>query len=89
MGHYNSVRHELLLICTRGSCTPDIKKLVDSVQSIERTKHSKKPPEFYDIIEGMYDHGRKLELFCREPREGWDFDGNEVNGGKEVNKIAA
>jgi N6-adenosine-specific RNA methylase IME4 len=23
MGHYNSVRHELLLICTRGSCQPD------------------------------------------------------------------
>jgi hypothetical protein len=22
-GHYNSVRHELLLVCTRGSCTPD------------------------------------------------------------------
>ena len=36
MGHYNSVRHENLLIATKGSCTPDIKKLFDSVQSIER-----------------------------------------------------
>jgi N6-adenosine-specific RNA methylase IME4 len=79
MGHYNSVRHELLLICTRGSCTPDIPKLVDSVQSIERSdKHSEKPSEFYSIIEGMYDHGRKLELFSRSvPRDGWDQDGNE------------
>lgn len=34
MGHYNSVRHELLLICTKGSCTPEIKKLFDSVVSI-------------------------------------------------------
>ncbi len=24
MGHYNSVRHELLLVCTKGSCTPQV-----------------------------------------------------------------
>ena len=35
MGHYNSVRQELLLICTKGSCKPDVPKLVDSVQTIE------------------------------------------------------
>lgn len=80
MGHYNSVRHELLLICTRGSCTPDIPKLLDSVQVIERSgKHSEKPEEFYSIIDGMYDHGRKLELFARAVvRDGWDQDGNEA-----------
>jgi N6-adenosine-specific RNA methylase IME4 len=33
--------------------------------------------EFYKIIEGLYDHGRKLELFSRNKREGWDMDGNE------------
>jgi N6-adenosine-specific RNA methylase IME4 len=78
MGFYNSVRHELLLVCTKGSCKPDVPKLVDSVQSIERTKHSEKPEEFRKIIEGLYDHGRKLELFCRTPKDGWDVDGNEV-----------
>jgi N6-adenosine-specific RNA methylase IME4 len=71
MGHYNSVRHELLLICTRGSCQPDKQQLFDSVQSIERGKHSEKPVEFYDIIETLYTHGRKLEMFARVPREGW------------------
>src|SRR5260370_37159336 len=41
MGHYTSVRHELLYICTKGSCKPDVSNLVDSVQSIERsTRHS-------------------------------------------------
>jgi len=79
MGHYNSMRHELLLVCTRGSCKPDVPKLVDSVQSIERSaKHSEKPEEFRKIIEGLYDHGRKLELFCRHPKDGWDVDRNEV-----------
>lgn len=79
MGHYNSVRHELLLICTRGSCQPDVKQLIDSVQSIERSdKHSQKPVEFYDIIETLYTHGRRLELFHRgEVREGWDCTGLE------------
>ena len=79
MGHYNSVRHELLLICTRGSCTPDTGKLIDSVQRIERSdRHSEKPHEFYAIIDAMYDYGRKLELFSRgsAPKD-WDTDGNE------------
>jgi N6-adenosine-specific RNA methylase IME4 len=78
LGFYNSVRAELLLIATRGSCLPDTGKLIDSVQTIERTgKHSEKPHGFYDIIESMYDHGRKLELFARSSRPGWDADGNE------------
>jgi N6-adenosine-specific RNA methylase IME4 len=76
MGHYNSVRRELLLICTRGSCHPDSQELFDSVQSIERGKHSAKPVEFYDIIETLYTHGRKLEMFARSRREGWDVYGH-------------
>jgi N6-adenosine-specific RNA methylase IME4 len=79
MGHYNSVQHELLLICTRGQCTtPDLpKKLIRSVVQEERSKHSEKPERFYEIIESMYRYGRKLELFSRNPRKGWDADGNE------------
>ncbi len=79
MGHYNSVRHELLLICTRGSCTPDNVKLFDSVQSIERNEnHSEKPEYFREIIETLYTHGRKIELFARRKVEGWDVFGNEI-----------
>jgi N6-adenosine-specific RNA methylase IME4 len=80
VGFYNSVRAELLIIATRGSCTPDTGKLIDSVQTIERSdRHSEKPEEFYTIIDAMYDHGRKLELFSRKPRLGWDSDGNEAD----------
>lgn len=78
MGHYNSVRHELLLICTKGSCTPDKVKLFDSVQSIERTEHSRKPDKFREIIETLYPHGNKLELFRRgDAPKGWKVWGNE------------
>lgn len=78
MGHYNSVRHEMLLICTRGSCTPDTPRMFDSVQSIERSEnHSEKPQEFRDIIETLY-AGERIELFARTKRDGWDVWGNEV-----------
>lgn len=78
MGHYNSVRHELLLICTRGSCQPDVPRLFDSVQSIERTEHSRKPEEFRTIIDTIYPHGRRIELFARSAAPGWEVWGNEV-----------
>jgi N6-adenosine-specific RNA methylase IME4 len=76
MGHYNSVRHELLLLCTRGSCPLDNKQLFDSVQNIERTEHSAKPAEFFDIIETIYTRGRRLQVFSRQHRDGWDDYGH-------------
>lgn len=79
MGHYNSVRHELLLICTRGSCLPDINKLFDSVVSIERTAHSEKPEVFRETIETLYTHGNKIELFSRKQNDGWTVWGNQCD----------
>jgi len=78
-GYYNSVRHEFLLVCTRGSCTPDVKDLVDSVIEIERTdKHSEKPEEFRQLIERLYPRGSRIELFARRSAPGWELWGNEV-----------
>ncbi len=70
VGYYVSVRHELLLICTKGSCLPDNPKLYDSVQSIEKTDHSRKPEEFRDIIDDLYPpnfnkESDRIELFAR------------------------
>lgn len=79
MGHYNSVRHEFLLICTRGNCTPENMKLYDSVQGIERKEHSEKPEEFRTIINDLYPSGKRIELFARRKVEvdGWETWGNE------------
>ena len=86
-GHYNSVRHELLLICTKGSFLPSSSELTDSVQSVERNnEHSEKPEEFRQIIHKMYPIGRRIELFARKTKEQlkelypefeWDVYGNE------------
>jgi N6-adenosine-specific RNA methylase IME4 len=77
-GHYNSVRHEFLLVCTKGSCVPDEAKLFDSVQSIEKTEHSQKPEEFREIIDTLYNKGRKIELFARKHTDNWDTWGFEA-----------
>ena len=80
MGHYNSVRHEFLLIGGRGKSTPDLKRLYDSVITIERSeKHSEKPVEFFNIIDDLYQYGSRIELFARQAKkENWYFWGNEV-----------
>lgn len=73
VGHYNSVRHELLLIATRGSCLPDSRELHDSVVSIERTEHSAKPPYFRELIDKMYHPNKRdrIELFVRGDLPAW------------------
>jgi N6-adenosine-specific RNA methylase IME4 len=82
VGHYVSSRCELLLICTRGSCTRDADTLLDNVVSVvsidKSTVHSRKPDCFREIIDGLYPHGPRIELFARQRHEGWDAWGNEV-----------
>ena len=86
-GHYNSVRHEFLLIGGRGSSTPDSRELHDSVISIERLKHSEKPQYFRNLIDILYTSGDRIELFARRKAENsvispnifWDSWGSEVD----------
>jgi N6-adenosine-specific RNA methylase IME4 len=78
MGHYNSVRHEFLLLCIRGSCPPDAPTLFDSVVTIERSAvHSEKPERFREIIDTIYPIGPRIELFSRKAATGWARWGNE------------
>lgn len=78
MGHYSSVRHEILLLCIRGSYPKESNNLRDSVYSEERTEHSKKPEYFYQLIEEMYPNSKKIELFSRSKRDGWVSYGNQI-----------
>ena len=77
-GYYNSVRHEFLLIATKGSCIPDESILFDSVVSIDRTKHSEKPEKFREIIDTIYPYGKRIELFARKKAEFWEAYGNQL-----------
>lgn len=89
VGNYISVRHEHLILATKGSCTPDVTDRPNSVQTIERTgRHSAKPEEFRQLIEQLYTYGNKIELFTRKKVEGWVGYGNEIPTNDEELKIA-
>lgn len=78
-GHYSTVQHELLLLATRGSCLPDIDKKVGSVVRAERGEHSAKPELFRELIDRLYPHGPRLELFRRGAAPaGWHVWGNQA-----------
>lgn len=41
-------------------------------------EHSRKPDISYKIIDNLYPGTKKLDVFSREKREGWDQFGNEI-----------
>jgi N6-adenosine-specific RNA methylase IME4 len=50
------------------------------------TRHSAKPEEIRNRIEKMYPISRKIELFARTSRAGWDVFGNQApDDGGEIN----
>ena len=49
-----------------------------SVITAEVGRHSQKPEVFAEMIEQMYPHVPKLEMFARREREGWTAWGNEA-----------
>lgn len=71
--------HENFVIATRGNC-----ERVTNVRSVimaKRREHSRKPDEAYDAAEMMrpgIDNPRRLDLFSRQSRPGWDAWGNET-----------
>jgi len=78
MGYYVRAQHEPLLIgiCGRPKVPrPGVRPR--SVIFAKRRRHSEKPPEVHELIERMYPDARRLELFARRPRDGWDVWGNE------------
>lgn len=79
-GHYLSIRHEHLIIATRGECTPDRPTpMLDSIFAERKSDvHSEKPKIAIKYIERLYD-GPYVELFARERRRNWTTWGNQVN----------
>jgi N6-adenosine-specific RNA methylase IME4/ParB-like chromosome segregation protein Spo0J len=78
MGYYFRQRHELLFVAKRGDIpVSDPSNRIDSVLQFPRMEHSAKPHEVYEIIERMYPEYRKIELFARNTKEGWEGWGNQ------------
>lgn len=78
VGFYFRNVTELVLFGIRGSMRtlPPGRRQVNFLATQKR-EHSRKPDEFYDIIESC-SPGPYLELFARHRRQGWSHWGNEV-----------
>jgi len=86
MGYWFRGNHELLLVGVKGKFSPPaFENRVNSVFTEKRTTHSKKPDYFRELITRMFQEGRKIELFAREKKDGWDCFGNEVKSDIELN----
>jgi N6-adenosine-specific RNA methylase IME4 len=78
-GYYFRNLHELLLGGVRGNVpAPPTNLRLPSVFHESAGKHSEKPTAFAEFIEAWFPHLSRLEMFAREPRDGWDCWGNEV-----------
>lgn len=78
-GYWARNRHELVLIGRRGKFPlPPACPHADSVLSGGQREHSRKPEALQDQIDAAWPAARKLEMFARRPRLGWDVWGNET-----------
>ena len=73
--------HDYLLYCYHGKMlpvAPEERGKIHSVFTEKVGRHSKKPEISYQIIEQLFPDHRKLEMYARQERDGWDVWGNEV-----------
>lgn len=76
------ISHEILLFCRKGKLKA-LRSVPGTVHRVTRHYvdgrpcHSKKPEYFAHLIESV-SPGARLEMFARQPRDGWDVFGNEV-----------
>lgn len=74
--------HEYLLYCYKGKLLPVAKQERGKIHSVfteQVRKHSQKPEISFEIIKRLYPDLRKIELYSRSEREGFDCWGNEVS----------
>lgn len=84
-GYWFRNQHELLLIGTRGNVpAPAMGTQIASLVDAPVGRHSEKPVEFYELIEGYFPNLPKIELNARAARPGWDAWGYEAPIGTEA-----
>jgi mRNA m6A methyltransferase catalytic subunit len=86
MGRLFRQTHEICLVGTNNNkIYKQLKnKSQRSVSFGENLKHSAKPEHLQDSLEIMFPKGRKLELFARRHRAGWECLGNEICNGEDI-----
>jgi N6-adenosine-specific RNA methylase IME4 len=76
LGYWTRGGTESCLLFTRGSPRRQSASMRELIVA-HRREHSRKPDEARERIEAMLP-GPYVELFCREPRPGWDAWGDQL-----------
>ncbi len=79
MGSYFRIDTEHCLFGVKGHAPIPPAKRLRNMISAARSKHSQKPDQLLEMAEKV-SPGRRLELFARRRREGWDSWGNQLPG---------
>lgn len=74
-GYRARTMHEPLLVATMGN--PRHRPFPSCFDGVAR-EHSRKPEEFYALVEASCPGAAKADLFSRQARPGWDGWGNEL-----------
>ena len=69
---------EQLLYATRGRGLKRVNCGVSQAILAPRCEHSRKPDEVFDGLERLFGLVRRLELFARRFRSGWEVWGDEI-----------
>lgn len=75
MGNYLRAATEQCVFASRGRCPPLVRNRLNVLMA-QRTRHSAKPDEFYELVEAV-SPGPYLELFGRRRRSDWTVLGDE------------
>lgn len=72
-----------------GASFPNLVETLEavSVDGLAR-EHSRKPDEFYALVEAAWPEARRVSLFARQSRPGWSTWGNEATKFDEVSPDA-
>lgn len=73
--------HEYLLYMYKGKLipvAPEERGKIHTVFTEKVSRHSQKPEVSYEIINRLYPNLKKLEMYARQERDGFDCWGNEV-----------
>lgn len=81
-GYYSASNSEIVLLGVKGKNNGKFKPnqaMISQIVAEPIREHSRKPDEVYRRIEKMYPKLKKISVFARESRAGFDSFGNEVD----------
>ncbi|GDX71186.1 DNA methyltransferase [Chloroflexota bacterium] len=79
-GYYTRANPEQCWVLTRGKGVSRADRAVRRLLAAPVRAHSEKPDQFYSEVERLFGNVRRVDVFARRKRDGWDALGDEIDG---------